>query len=287
MIFKKAVIVGIGILGGSLAQAFKKYKICEEVTGLSRSNAHELAKNFGIIDRGFHLEDIDAGVYDADLVILCMPVKNIIEYIPIVSKIVKDGCIITDVGSTKRAIMNEAAKTPEDSVHFVGGHPMAGSEKTGFLAGSPDLFLKRPYAVTNQPGNAPEAFLLLIEMIRKIGALPIELDPETHDTIVAGISHLPQVLSTALMNYVGEKQDSSEGFFEMSGPAFREFTRVSGSSYIMWEDIFATNADNIKLMISGMIKELQTMKENLDKQEMNDLFDKANRFRKILTKDKG
>jgi len=282
MIYDTAAIVGLGLMGGSLAGALKKYKVCNTIIGITRSDAYIRAQKIGLIDRGFPLDRLKEGVQDADIVILAMPVKHIISLLPKVIPFVKNGCTITDVGSTKTSIIHEAQSHQKSGIYFIGGHPMAGSEKTGFEAGDPDLFANRPYALV-YGDEVPEIHIeKYCTMIRKIGAIPVELSAETHDHIVSGTSHLPQLAALALMNIIGRKNDQDSRFFVVNGPVFEEMTRVAGSPYSMWEDILLSNETNIYEMLSEFIRELEYLQKNINDSKMEEYFTRANRYRKIL-----
>ena len=199
MLFKTTAIIGLGLIGGSLAGALKKFGVSERVIGITRSDAYKRAANIGLVDLGYPLDNLKSIVKDADLVILAVPIRKICAFIPEIIPIVKQGCIITDVGSTNHAIIAVSNTFSRDGVFFVGGHPMAGSEKTGFEAGSAELFQNRPYAIVKGENIPDEIAAKICEMVVKIGAVPIQLDSITHDRIVAGISQLQQMLAVALM----------------------------------------------------------------------------------------
>lgn len=280
MLFKTTAIIGLGLIGGSLAGALKKFGVSERVIGITRSDAYKRAANIGLVDLGYPLDELESIVKDADLVVLAVPIRKICAFIPEIIPIVKQGCIITDVGSTKHAIIEVSNTFRKDGVFFVGGHPMAGSEKTGFEAGSAELFQNRPYAIVKGKNTPDEIVAKICEMVEKIGAVPIQLDSITHDRIVAGISHLPQMLAVALMNVIGRENDGDERYFQMSGPAFTEMTRIAGSSFSVWEDIIITNRLNVSNMLQNLTNELERLKKSVEKLKSKKDFEQANIYRK-------
>jgi len=282
MLFKTTAIIGLGLIGGSLAGALKKFGVSEKIIGITRSDAYKRAANIGLVDLGYPLDDLESKVKDADLVILAVPIRKICAFIPEIIPIVKQGCIITDVGSTKHAIIAVSNTFSRDGVFFVGGHPMAGSEKTGFEAGSAELFQNRPYAIVKGENTPDEIEAKIREMVVKIGAVPIQLDSITHDRIVAGISHLPQMLAVALMNVIGRENDGDERYFQMSGQAFTEMTRIAESSFSVWEDIIISNRLNISNMLQNLAAEIERLQKSVEKLTVKKDFEQANMHRKQL-----
>ena len=282
MLFKTTVIIGLGIIGGSLAGALKKFGVSERLIGITRSDAYKRAANIGLIDIGYPLDNLGSVLKDVDLIILAVPIRKICAFIPEIIPIVKQGCIITDVGSTKHAIIAVSNTFSREGVFFIGGHPMAGSEKTGFEAGSAELFQNRPYAIVKGENTPDEIVTKISEMVTKIGAIPIQLDSKTHDRIVAGISHLPQMLAIALMNVIGKENDQDKRFFKMSGPAFIEMTRIAGSSFSVWEDIIISNRLNVSNMLQNLTAELERLQKSVEKLSTKKDFEQANAYRKRL-----
>ncbi|MCP4725277.1 MAG: prephenate dehydrogenase/arogenate dehydrogenase family protein [bacterium] len=287
MIYEKTAVVGVGLLGGSLAGAFKKYNISEEITGISRSDASFRAADKELVDRAFALSDLRKGICDADLVVFALPIKQIVLIIPEVIELVKPGCVITDVGSTKTDIIRTANENRKDGIHFIGGHPMAGSEKTGFEAGSEDLFLNRPYAIVESDNTPGEVLSDYKKMVETIGARPVIIDAQTHDRIAAGISHLPHVISIALMNVIGKENKVDPRYFKLSGPSFDEMTRISGSAYSIWDDIISSNKDILKEFIDDYINLLSDIRNTLGSIELEQYFSKSNSDRNELLNSKG
>ena len=280
--FNQISIIGVGFMGGSLALAFKKYGMSKKIIGVSREETIKKALKLKIIDGGFPYEKIDKGVDGSSLIILSSPINIIIEHIKILSKMVNSDTIITDIGSTKEKIMVTAQEEFRDNVYFVGGHPMAGSEKSGVDTADPSIFINKAYALI--PGrNTPRLVMdKLRNVIITIGSIPVILTSKVHDEIVAAVSHLPQMLSVALMNAVGSFDNDSGDYFNLSGGGFYDMTRIASSQFKIWEDIYETNQNNVKKAISIYIEKLEEIKELIGKEKLKSEFEKSNQFRKIL-----
>jgi len=280
--FNQISIIGVGFMGGSLALAFKKYGMSKKIIGVSREETIKKALKLKIIDGGFPYEKIDKGVDGSSLIILSSPINIIIEHIKILSKMVNSDTIITDIGSTKEKIMVTAQEEFRDNVYFVGGHPMAGSEKSGVDTADPSIFINKAYALI--PGrNTPRLVMdKLRNVIITIGSIPVILTSKVHDEIVAAVSHLPQMLSVALMNAVGSFDNDSGDYFNLSGGGFYDMTRIASSQFKIWEDIYETNQNNVKKAISIYIEKLEEIKELIGNEKLKSEFEKANQFRKIL-----
>ena len=285
--FNQISIIGVGFMGGSLALAFKKYGMSKIIIGVSREETIEKALKLKIIDGGFPYEKIDKGIDGSSLIILSSPINIIIEHIKILSKIVSSETIITDIGSTKEKIMKTAQEEFRDNIYFVGGHPMAGSEKSGLDTADLSIFINKAYALIPS-ANTPHLVIdKLRDIIITIGSIPVILTPKVHDEIVAAVSHLPQMLSVALINAVGSFDSDSGDYFNLSGGGFYDMTRIASSQFKIWEDICETNQNNIKKAISIYIEKLEKIKELIGNEKLKSEFEKANRFREILNKLKG
>jgi prephenate dehydrogenase len=232
-------IYGTGLIGGSFALALKSAFPSVRIAGVDK---HE------VLDRALQLKIIDrAGPEPSDLVILATPVSDILDLLDQLSTTQTPQTLVTDVGSTKTAICRKAADL---NVPFIGGHPMAGLEHSGPEAAQADLFQNAPYflcPVKSTPAGASER---MQEIAKAIGAAPHVITPEEHDRLVAQVSHLPQILSTLLADQTSEHKD-------LAGPGLRSMTRLAGSPFHIWRDIFRTS--------SGLPHELQSFIERLQR----------------------
>jgi prephenate dehydrogenase len=255
MRFKQILIVGVGLIGGSFALAAKRANIAERITGWDHDANLEAALARGVID------DVEqslrsGGVSAADLVYLAAPVGAIIDFLRTRADRLKPGALITDAGSTKREICRVARESLPRNVHFVGGHPMAGSHRTGVEFASDRLFCGAPYAVVcdDAVGGSgsvqPKPLREVIEVAEAIGARPVVLTAQEHDRAIARISHAPQLLSTALALACGKS--GGENALALAGSGFFDMTRLAESRWSVWEDICRTNSDEITAALAEM-----------------------------------
>ncbi|MFQ5770887.1 MAG: prephenate dehydrogenase/arogenate dehydrogenase family protein [bacterium] len=285
MKFKKIAIVGLGLIGGSLAAAFKRKQIANYLIGIDYQSIVEKALNRKLVNEGYGLEDLNRGIHDADLIILATPIREILALIPNVVQHVKQGALITDVGSTKEKIVQTALNCLTQGVYFLGGHPMTGSENRGLENADPFLFENAIYVLTENH-NVPNVLVeSLVEMLETIGAKVFFLPAKTHDEIAGMVSHLPQIIAVTLMYYVSKLSKSNDVFLNLAAGGFRDMTRVAMSPYEIWTDIIGTNEKNIREAIDQFIKELESIKELLSDRELEYIFKQAAQHRLAIPKD--
>jgi len=264
MVFERLAIVGVGLIGGSFAMAAREAGFARRISGWDDRATLEDAVRRGVIDE---VEDAFAvgSTCGADLVYLAAPVGSIIDFLQTHGRQVKRGAIVTDAGSTKREICRAAREGLADGAHFVGGHPMAGSHERGLAHAAAGLFRDSPYAlIGGEPGQRgldAIALRLVIEAVRALGARPIVLSAERHDHAVAAISHAPQLLSTALALLAADAGD--ETLAQMAGAGFADMTRLAASHWSVWEDICATNGDEIAGELGRIIALLESLRDEL------------------------
>lgn len=237
-------IVGTGLLGSSLGLAAKKSEQFERVIGVSSPAVVARALEIGAVDVAMPLEE---ALLNARVVVLSQPVRRILDLIEHINPLVREDAIVTDVGSTKGAICRAAGEYLT-RCRFVGGHPMAGKETRGPEGATAELFMGRPWILTEREP-------LLERMVEAFGARVVTLDAETHDRMVALSSHLPQLVSTALGSMLHD-----EDLRPVAGPGLHDMTRLALSSYELWEDILVTNAGNIDAALAAMIAELSELR---------------------------
>lgn len=241
-------VVGVGLIGGSFALAAKRAGIAGRVLGVSSPGTMEKALALGIVDAGLPLEQ---AVPQADLVFLSATIHSIIETIPRLGGLARRDAIVTDAGSTKRAIVKAAAAV--EGMYFAGGHPMAGKEKGGVEAADPTLFQERLWVLTTDQGCADPRFDALRDLVIAIGAKPVLMNAAEHDAAVARTSHLPQLLSTALAASL--ERSYHEETPVLSGPGLLDATRLALSPFSVWKDILATNRDEIGAAMAEYLEE--------------------------------
>ena len=278
--FRRAVILGTGMLGGSVALALKKHGLAAQVVGTSRHEASlRTAREMKVIDEG--TTDVNRAIQGADLVVLAAPVKVILEHIEDISKHLRRGCIVTDVGSTKAAIVEAAEKLFPPHVLFVGSHPMAGSEKSGVAEARADLFkdavcIMTPTAKTNRAGRDKVRQLWTV-----MGAQVKTMEPAAHDEVMAYASHLPHMVAFALARAVPEEH------LQHGAAGLRDTTRIAASSAQMWADICSSNSRNLTKAIDEAVKSLAEIRKAVvdhDEETLVQLFNQARARREILEK---
>jgi len=247
--FTKVAIVGVGLIGGSIALAIKKKKLAHEVIGVSRHRKSLLlARKRGAIDRGAQQIDI---IEDADLVILATPVSVILNLAPQISKIIRPDCIVTDVGSTKAEIV---AKLEKIFPYFVGSHPLAGSERRGVLNACPELFKDSLCILTPTKKTAAKAKDMVSKFWNELGARVIFLSPSNHDKALSFISHLPHVAAFSLMRSVPNQ------YLKFAAHSLKETTRIASSDIRLWADIFLSNRKNLAGSVESLERNLKQIK---------------------------
>ena len=280
--FKQVTFIGMGIMAGSLALAFRKHNICRNLVGVSREETIQKAISQKIIDKGYSYDNIDKGAEGASLIILCSPIHVIVEHIKQLAELAAPGTIITDVGSTKVNIMETAKSVFPENVYFVGGHPMAGSEQSGIDNSDADIFHNKAYILVPNENTPLWVIEKLKNIIEIIGSFPMMLTADVHDRIAAAVSHLPQILSVALMNTAGALDGESHENLRLAGSGFADMTRIASSRFSIWKDICETNDENIKNVISIFIRELDKMKNLIGNEDLSREFEKSNNLRELF-----
>jgi prephenate dehydrogenase len=265
-LFRKITIIGVGMMGGSLGKAIKKHKLAKEVVGLSQRHTSLIAalKNEAI-DHAYH--DVKKAVQDADLVVLATPVCIITGMLSMIGPHLKRGAIVTDVGSTKVSIVNAAQEHLPNHSHFVGSHPLAGSEKKGVYYANADLYQDAVCLMTPTEKTNHSAREKVKQFWTKIGCQVKLLSPEEHDKILAYVSHLPHALAFSLIHTI------PTDFLLFGAAGLRDTTRIAASSPQMWQDIFMENRKNVLQAIDEMVKSLGEVRKAIAAQDDKFLLD--------------
>jgi prephenate dehydrogenase len=246
-LFNKVAIIGVGLMGGSIALGIKKKKLSYEVVGVSRrKNTLLLAKEKGAIDRGSQQINI---IQDADLVILATPVSLILKLAPRIREFVRPDCIVSDVGSTKKEIVSKLEKF---FPNYVGSHPLAGSEKRGIVNVRPDIFKNSLCILTPTKNTNRLAKEKIRRLWNQLGAKVVYMSADMHDEILSFVSHLPHLVAFSLIGIVPQK------YLRFASGGLKDSTRIASSDAGLWADIFLSNKRNI-------IKATELLKENLSK----------------------
>jgi prephenate dehydrogenase len=278
---RQITIIGTGLIGGSLGLALKKRKFSGRIIGCDRAPVLERAQEKGAIDAAI-TNPADA-VQGSAVVVLATPVVAIIDLIERLGPALPAKTLLTDVGSTKSEVVARAQKIfgKAAAQRFLAGHPMAGKEQSGVEFADADLFQGAAWFVTPLPGQDIDSGLSgeFLEWVDKIGARLANVGPKEHDQLCAWISHLPQMISTALAaSLVDEFGDAP--LLEAGGRALREMTRISSSPYSMWRDIAITNKKNIADALLKLEQRLAHIRENLDSRELAAEFERAHELKK-------
>jgi len=280
----KLAIIGVGLIGSSLSLALKQAGAVGQVTGFGR-NQQNLARGveLGVLDD--FADSIEATVGDADVIVVAVPLGAMRQVFTALKPAIKQGAIITDVGSAKGSVVT-AAHTELGALfpRFVPGHPIAGTEKSGVEAGFASLYQKRRVIMTPLPQTDQDAISVIDEMWRHCGAIIEYLSVEHHDKVLAATSHLPHMLAYALVHQLSNLNDHEEIFRYASG-GFRDFTRIASSDPVMWRDVCISNGDALVNLIEQYQQELDRVKAAIiaeDADELLRLFGRAKSERDSL-----
>ena len=286
MAIRQITIIGTGLIGGSLGLALKEHKFRGRIVGCDREATLERAHARGAIDTG--ISDPGDAVRGSQIVVLAAPVLAILDLIERLGPALPAKTLLTDVGSTKVAVMERAGKVLGKSapLRFLGGHPMAGKETSGVDNADPNLFHNAAWFLTPQPGqNLNEGLLAeFIGWIETIGARIAMLPAEKHDHLCAWISHVPQMISTALAAALVEEFGEDAPLLPAGGRALQEMTRISASPYSMWRDIAISNKANVADALFKLEQKLAHIRENLATRQLAEEFEQAHLLRKARAK---
>lgn len=282
---KKITIIGCGLIGGSIALALRNRRPEWTVACLDLSDRVPAIREACVADEIGTLEDMGEHLPESSIILLATPVQEILATMARTRPFLRAGAIVTDVGSTKKQIMAEAQALLPPGVHFIGGHPMAGSERSGVEAADALLFSDRVYVLCPYPDTPPDALLLLMDMVESLLALPITIDPEEHDRIVAMVSHLPQLISVALM-HAAQAEDATHTMLDtLAGRGFLDMTRLAASEYGVWKGILETNKDAIQESLDRFERSLRLLRDAMSKSGVDLVWEQASERRRKMTAD--
>jgi prephenate dehydrogenase len=281
-LFQKVTVIGIGLLGASLAKACKGRGLVDEITGYGRNRENlRKAKDLKIIDH--YSGDLSEAVSDADLVVLCTPVSTIVPLIQSLVSQVQPGTIITDVGSVKESVVHRVDKLIPEGIFFVGSHPIAGGENSGLESSTASLYQDTKCIVTPTEKTDTTALKKISALWHALGMNVISLSAEEHDFIFGAVSHLPHIVAYALMNTLGDlKTPNNLKVTGFSGAGLRDITRIASSDPVMWRDICLSNRNHSLNLINrfqNKLEEIRNTIERGDGQELEKEFVTANKYR--------
>jgi len=278
------VICGVGLMGGSLALCFKGKPGLRVVGHSPRQASVERMLELGVVDEA--TTSLREAAEQADFIFLCVPVGKLEDYVDELRQYrLKPGCIITDVGSTKAQITDYAAKADLGGAYFIGGHPMAGSERSGIDAASSLLYENAFYVLTPTPNVPEDAYERLVRLLEWTRAQIIRLDARQHDEIVAAISHLPHIIAVALVNQIA-RYNKENGLHEvLAAGGFRDITRIASSEPGIWRDILLSNREMVLKTLEDWKREISDFERLLVQEDGDGIarrFEEARAFREKL-----
>ena len=281
VLFRRVALIGIGLIGSSLAHAMRRKKLAGEITGYARSEATRTkSSELGLVDAVF--ATARQAVEDADLVILCSPVGTYAALAEEIGPALKSGAILTDVGSVKGAVVRDVAGHVPPGVHFIPGHPIAGTEQSGPESGFAELFTNRWCILTPLPGADPQAIERLAEFWRACGSNVETMTPEHHDLVLAITSHLPHLIAYNIVSTAADLEEvTSSEVIKYSAGGFRDFTRIAASDPTMWRDVFLNNKDAVLEMLGRFSEDLSALQRAIRWGDGDTLFSIFSRSRQI------
>ena len=269
--------IGLGLIGGSIAKAIREYLPGSYIIAYD-INEHSLnaAVADGVVNKS--VSAIDESFHTCDMIFLCAPVQKNDSNLLTVKKFISPDCLLTDVGSVKSDI-HLAIEAAGLNNQFIGGHPMAGSERIGYTNSKAVLLENAYYILTPTKEVSADKIIAYKALVETLGALPLVLTPSEHDSVTAAISHLPHVIAASLVNLVHDN-DSKEGVMKMiAAGGFKDITRIASSSPTMWQQICLTNTDNISRLLRKYIEDLEAIAAKIDDRSSTELYDFFNAAR--------
>jgi len=268
----RITVIGVGLIGGSLALALKDAGFVGEVVGCGRGKPNlETALKLGIIDR--YERDPQKAVDGADIVFLATPVRSLAAMVAEIAPALKAGAILTDGGSVKEEVLREIKPLVPAGVYFVGGHPIAGTEKSGAEAAFASLYKGKRCILTPDAQTDVDALEIVTAMWQAAGSEVVCMSAEKHDRVLAAISHLPHMVAYSLVNAVGSYDHYEENILEYSAGGFRDFTRIASSDPSMWRDIALANQSALIEMMEQFETFFAELKEDVRKGDTERLFE--------------
>jgi cyclohexadieny/prephenate dehydrogenase len=280
-IYDRVALVGLGLIASSMFWAMKRGGLAREVTGFARSaETRATAREIGLCDVVY--DDILDAVQDADLVVLCVPVGAMGPVMEQIAGALKPGATVTDVGSVKRDVIEKVTPHLPKGVHFVAGHPLAGTEHSGPKSGFAELFDNRWCLLVPMEGTEPEVTAQLRALWEGMGANVEEMDADHHDLVLAVTSHAPHLIAYTMVGVADDLRRVTDGeVIKYSAAGFRDFTRIAASDPTMWRDVFLTNKDATLEVLGRFTEELFALQRAIRQGDGDHLFDYFTRTRAI------
>ncbi len=279
--FDRVALIGLGLIGSSLCHAIRSKKLAHSIAGYAKSDATRAkARDLGLVD-DIHDNAADA-VRNADLVILCSPVGTYGVLAQEIGPALKTGAILSDVGSVKGAVVRDVLPHVPEGVHFIPGHPIAGTEQSGPESGFAELFINRWCILTPLPGHDPAALERLASLWRGCGSNVETMTPEHHDLVLAITSHLPHLIAYNIVSTAADLEEVTDSeVIKYSAGGFRDFTRIAASDPTMWRDVFLNNKDAVLEMLGRFSEDLSVLQRAIRWGDGETLFNIFSRSRTI------
>jgi cyclohexadieny/prephenate dehydrogenase len=283
--FERVAFIGIGLIGSSLARVLRRDKLAGEIVACARQAAtRQKALDLGIADR---ITDSAAeAVRDADLVVLATPLSAYAVIGAQIAPALRPGAIVTDVGSVKQAVIRDLQPNLPAEIHFIPGHPVAGTEHSGPEAGFAELFRDRWCILTPLPDTDAAALARLTALWEQAGMRVVTMDPEHHDKVLAMTSHLPHVIAYTIVGTATDLEDSLKSeVIKFSAGGFRDFTRIAGSDPVMWRDIFLNNREAVLEMLQRFSEDLTALQRAIrwgEGDKLEELFSRTRAIRRSI-----
>jgi len=283
--FERVALIGIGLIGSSLARVLRRDRLAGEIVACARNPAtRDKALELGLADRA--TEDAAEAVRDADLVVLATPLSAYAAIGARIAPALRPGAIVTDVGSVKQAVIRDLQPSLPASVHFIPGHPVAGTEHSGPESGFAELFRDRWCILTPLPATDPAALARLTALWEQAGMRVVTMDPEHHDKVLAMTSHLPHVIAYTIVGTATDLEDSLKSeVIKFSAGGFRDFTRIAGSDPVMWRDIFLNNREAVLEMLQRFSEDLTALQRAIrwgEGDKLEELFSRTRAIRRSI-----
>ena len=284
-LFDRVALIGIGLIGSSLARVLRRDGLAGEIVACARQAATRAkALELGIADRV--TADAAEAVHDADLVVLATPLSAYAAIGTEIALALRPGAIVTDVGSVKQAVIRDLLPSLPASVHFIPGHPVAGTEHSGPESGFAELFRDRWCILTPLPATDPAALARLTALWEQAGMRVVTMDPEHHDKVLAMTSHLPHVIAYTIVGTATDLEDSLKSeVIKFSAGGFRDFTRIAGSDPVMWRDIFLNNREAVLEMLQRFSEDLTALQRAIrwgEADKLEELFSRTRAIRRSI-----
>ncbi len=278
-LFNRVCLIGLGLIGSSIGAGIHKFGLANHVAGFARSKqTRDMAVEIGFVDS---VHDTAAGAAgDADLVIICAPIGAMENIAKEIAPVLKDGCILSDVGSVKKAVIAAISPHIGSNIHFIPGHPIAGSEKSGPESGFAELFTDRWCILTPLENADQTAVDKLSNFWRGLGSSVEIMNPTHHDSVLAITSHLPHLIAYSIVSTASDLENVTQSeVIKFSAGGFRDFTRIAASDPTMWRDVFLTNKDAVLEMLGRFSEDLSALQRSIRWGDGDALFDLFTRSR--------